>query len=499
MISRDLAQDLYELEVLENAKREKNFYSFFQKAWTIINPETPLLINWHQELIAEYMTAVQLRQIKRLIVNIPPRYIKSSLITITYPCWAWAKNPTERFMHSSYNYTLSMKHGDDRRAILRSKWYSSAWNKFRLVKDAAEKITNNKRGHMIATSMQGAATGDGGNNIFIDDPHDALKANSDVMRKKDNESFDKKFITRLDDKENGVIVIVMQRLHEDDLTGHVMAKEGEQEYTHLVIPAEAEHKTTYSFPISCRTKVREEGDILHEAREDAKALALQRRNQGSYNYEGQYQQNPSPREGGIIKRNYWQYYNKLPLRTDGLLDFEQIVDFWDCSFKDLKTSDFVAGGVWGVKGADRWLLHVTYERLGFLATIKAMLDHRKRFMRPKKNPDDEKEVQQSYISKTIIEDKANGTAIIEVMKSKVSGIIAFNPGTDSKFERVCVIEPQLEAKNFYIPTKDCATFDVEMYVDNLAKFPNAKKDDLVDMTSMMGIYLKKSLVSFEVF
>jgi phage terminase large subunit-like protein len=120
-------------------------------------------------------------------------------------------------------------------------------------------------------------------------------------------------------------------------------------------------------------------------------------------------------------------------------------------------------------------------------------------MRPKKNPDDEKEVQQSYISKTIIEDKANGTAIIEVMKSKVSGIIAFNPGTDSKFERVCVIEPQLEAKNFYIPTKDCATFDVEMYVDNLAKFPNAKKDDLVDMTSMMGIYLKKSLVSFEVF
>jgi predicted phage terminase large subunit-like protein len=445
------------------------------------------------------LTACYLRQIKRLIINIPPRYLKSNLVTVGFPTWVWIKKPSERFMTASYSASLALKHSEDRRTIMSSAWYQKGFgDRWNIVKDTTAVMENDKRGRMEACSILGSATGKGGNFLLVDDPHDIDKSRSDIIRQHEIDAFNKKFTTRLDDKENGVIIIIMQRLHEADLSGYLLSSLDGDKYDLLKIPGENDTGSSiaYSFPMSGKVKVFKNEEILHPQREDRAALKKQRGKLGSFGFSGQYLQEPSPREGGIFKKKYWGRYNHIPINPDGTLDFDEIVDVWDCSFKDLKTSDFVAGGVIGVKGAFRYLLHVTYAQMGFLATMRGMLRHRQLFLHPKKS-DHAEENRLSYIEKTIIEDKANGTAIIETLKLEVQGIIAFEPH-GSKEERAAAIEPQLESGCWLLPVKEIATFDVELFIDNLAKFPNAKNDDLVDMTTMAGIYLKKSTADVDV-
>jgi predicted phage terminase large subunit-like protein len=492
----DLEKKVIELEKIRYVLAEKKYYTFFKTTWPILEANTELLTNWHQGLIAEYLTACFLRQIKRLIINIPPRFAKSTLATIMFPCWVWLKDPTERFVIASYSASLALKHSEDRRAILTSNWYRTGYgHKFGIEKDTTALLTNNKRGAMITTSMLGSATGEGGNFVIIDDPHDRERANSDTIRNHEISAFKTKFMSCLNDKDRGVIMIIMQRLHEADLSGVLLNKDlvendMSEEYESLVIPAESLYGVrAYHYPITGKIKVFEQGELLHEKRMNRAQLDVMKdgkKGLGTFLFSGQYLQDPSPREGGIFKKKFWGYYNQIPMTKEGKYDFDQIIDVWDCSFKDKTSSDFVAGGIWGVKGPFRYLLHVTYAQLGFLDTIKAMQRHRALFVTPGPEP-------LSYIERTVIEDKANGTPIIEVMKQEIQGIIAFEPHGDKK-ERAFSIEPQLESGCFLLPAPGIATFDVEAYIDNLAKFPNAKHDDLVDMTTMAGIYLRKSVI-----
>jgi len=471
-MKKDLKQQLIELENIENALAKKDLHGFFCKAWYILNPNTHLLKNWHQELICEYLQACEIGQIKRLVINLPPRYSKSSLVSIMYPCWVWANNPSEKFLFTTYAHKFAVKHSMDRRTIIGSKWYQKNIRSIYLSVDNLDNITNSERGHFLSTSLRGTGTGLGANRIIVDDPHDAERSESDLIRDTDIEIFNKKFTTRLDDKKRGVIIVVMQRLHENDLSGYLLSSGG---YEHLKIQGIETETKTYVMPISKKEIVRNEGDILHEDRENADMLEANRKAMTCYGFEGQYQQEPSPREGGIFKKNYWKFYNRLPEK------FDEIIDVWDCTFKDLESSDYVAGGVWGIVGTQKYLLDVIYRKMGFIETINAMKSNRAKY---------------PTIARTIIEDKANGTAIIEVLKTKLNGIIPFNPGSNSKQERAISITPQLEAGEFLLPCLELATFDVEEYIDNLAKFPKAAHDDLVDMTSMMGIYTKNSSMQF---
>jgi len=469
---------------LEYELCSRRYYSFFKRAWEVIEPQTKLLSNWHQELIAEYMTACYLRQIKKLIINIPPRYTKSNLVTVAFPTWVWTQKPDERFLFTSYSASLSTKHSVDRRTIIESAWYQEGWGrKFKMASDQNVKteFQNDKRGHMVATSMGGTATGKGGNILIVDDPHNPKRAESQLLRESAIQDFDQSFTTRLDDKVNGVIIIVMQRLHEGDLTGHLLSKGG---YTHLCLPAEAPQRTVVTFPVSGKEIVREEGAVLHPEREDKAALDKgPRLDLGSYGYANQYQQESSPREGGIFKRSYWKRYDKLftkKVKQEGqdqeveVLDYDEIVGFWDMSFKDLTTSDFVCGQTWGRKGANCYLLHQVKKQMGFSESLKAVRAMRDRY---------------PEMRRTVIEDKANGPAIIESAKNEISGLIAFNP-EGSKEERAAASEPMLEAGNVFLPEKSVATFDVEGYIENFAKFPKVVHDDDIDATTMALLYFK---------
>lgn len=453
---------LKQLSELDYALAEKSFVHFFKAAWKVLEPTTPLLFNWHHELIAEYLQATLNGDISRLIINVPPRYSKSILVTIMFPAWCWITKPSLRFISASYSVDLATKHGVDRRMLLRSDWYQAAWkDRFSFSEEQNQKTeyVNNHRGHMVSVGMLGTVTGKGGDYVLIDDPHNPKKAESDAERRAAINAFDSTFTTRLDNKKTGRIVVVMQRLHFQDLTGHLLAKNEECEnWTHLCLPAEAPTKTTIIFPVSGKSIERKKGSILHPDREGPAELAKAKTSLGAYNYAGQYEQNPSPRHGGIFKRSYWRYYTHIPDK------FDEVIQSWDMSFKELVSSDPVAGCVLGRVGEEIYVLDFINDQLGFRASCNAVLDLSKRW---------------PLARRKYVEDKANGPAVADALRSKIPGLILINPA-GSKIERAALVEPVFESGNVLLPHAHIAQPWVSQLIEQCAAFPRGANDDMVD-------------------
>jgi hypothetical protein len=260
MARRALARqqtDLYTRRLLE-----RSLFHYVNAAWPVIEPSTPFLNNWHIELMTEYLEAVTAGQIRRLIINIPPRYCKSLCVSVLWPTWVWARRSGDklgpddilsgahsRWIFASYADELSAKHSVDRRTILESPWYRSRWgDRVAFTKDQNQKshYRNSARGAMFSTSMAGAAAlGEGGDAIIIDDPHNTREAESEALRKTGIEAFRSALSTRHNDKKRGVIVVIMQRLNELDLSGYLLELGG---WEHLLIQGEYEERRTYVFP-----------------------------------------------------------------------------------------------------------------------------------------------------------------------------------------------------------------------------------------------------------
>ena len=464
---------LISINKMEYALAGKRLGEFIKGGWSVLEPKNPLLWGWHLDLICEHLEAVKLKQIKRLIINIPPRNLKSIQCTIAFPAWCWTDDPSLRFLSSSYSQSLSTKHSVDRRMLINSKWYQTGWGqKFYLTDDQDTKteFSNDKRGHMIATSMHGTATGKGGDILIVDDPHDTTIAESDVQRTATIQAFDHKFTTRLDNKKDGAIIIVMQRLHPKDLTGHLMAQGG---WTQLKLPAEAEEYVKHVFPVSGKYVERDKGEILHPEREGEPELTQMKRALGSQGYAGQYQQRPSAAEGAIIKRAWIKFYTELPARLD------LIIQSWDCAFKDSKDSDFVAGQVWGKYGADKYLIDRVKDKMDLPATMNAI-----RTMTAK-HP-------KTY--RKLVEDKANGPAVMQLLTREIPGLIPVEPN-GSKEARVHSIAPDWEAGNIWLPHPSIAPW-IHDYIEEIVTFPKSVNDDEIDSTSQAVIDLRSNSFDF---
>jgi len=249
----------------------------------------------------------------------------------------------------------------------------------------------------------------------------------------------------------------MQRLHDRDLTGHLLKQGG---YEHLCLPAICEEPQKVYFPVSKKTVDRNPGDVLHPSRESLEVLDQQRAQMGSWSFTGQYQQRPTAREGGIVKRQWIKFWKQLPARA------QVKAQSWDMTFKDSAASDFVVGQAWMKSGGEYYLIDQTRGRMDFVASIAAV----KAFSA--KHP--------SLFSK-LVEDKANGPAIIAMLKKDVSGIIPFKPEA-SKDERLAAVAPFFEAGNVYLPDPSIAPW-VNDYIEELVNFPNAANDDQVDATT----------------
>src|SRR5882724_54059 len=321
-------------DLIQEIDRElatRSLRAFIQQAWPVLQPATPFVPGWHIDALCEHLEAITYGQIRNLVINIPPRHMKSLAVSVFWPCWEWARWPERRWLFASYAESLSLRDSRHCRTVVQSPWYRCNWGDvFVLTEDQNEKrrFDNDKTGYRIASSVGGANTGEGGDRIVCDDPHNVKEAESDAARKGVCDWYDQVMSTRVNDPKTAARVIIMQRVHEADLSGHVLAQGG---YEHLCLPAEYEgsKRTTVIGWSDPRTEL---GELLWPERFGHAEIAELKLRLGSYGAAGQLQQRPSPAEGGILKRHWWRRYqsNEHPLRLDVM------IQSWDLAFKDTK-------------------------------------------------------------------------------------------------------------------------------------------------------------------
>lgn len=460
--------------------QEVGLKQFVQAAWHILEPVTQFQDNWHLDVICEYLTLIRDDKFKAkfplasegIIFNVPPRTMKSLLISVFFPAWVWTTHPWRRFMFVSYSEKLSTQHSIYRRAVMESDWFRREWgSSFSFTKDQNLKhhYENSARGAMFSTGMQSTATGLGGDILIFDDPLNPEQALSDVEREAVNIRFDSTFRSRLNDPSTGIKIIVMQRLHERDLTGQILSKEKDR-WKHISLPAIAEAADEVPYPITDRVQKLNPGDLLWPSRLPQFFLDGQRIGMGSWVFAGQYQQNPAPLDGGIIKRNWMRIYRELP----DVFDF--LVQSWDCTFTGTDHSDYVAGQVWGRAGNNYYMLpYRLYDRLDFAPTKTAIKSCHAAF---------------PHANAILIEDKANGPAVINELQKEIAGIVPVSPN-GGKISRAQAMAPLWEAGNVHLP--DPQVFNLpwmESYIHNICTFPRAAHDDDVDATSQALIYMR---------
>jgi predicted phage terminase large subunit-like protein len=473
--------------VQQCAQFEGDFPSFVKAAWHVVQPGVTLDWSWHYDLIAEYLTLVKQRKVRRLIINISPRTLKSLLVSVMFPVWVWTEQPGHGFACASYSATLSTEHSVMRRTLIESDWFRNLWgSRIWLAKDQNEKtkFKNNYQAQMIATSVGGSATGLGGNTLILDDGMDPKRAQSDADTLTTHKWFDETWRSRLNNPAEDALIVMEQRTSERDVSGHLLeadgllVKEGKPpEWTHLAIPLECDEeggRERWMFPISSRIVTREVGEVLQPKRFPPEVISAWKIRR--LVWATQYQQRPSPLEGNMIKRSEVRYFGGRDPAT-GELDpplpdkWDMVLTSVDCAFKDEKTSDFVATVTIGVKGPRRYILEVTNRHLDMPATVTEALRHRNRWAS----------------SVVLVEDKANGPAVVKELRRKISGVIAIEP-EGGKMSRMYAMCGEWQAGDWFV---DRTAAWCETVIEQLTKFPGAKHDDICDAVSQAAIYLQR--------
>jgi len=447
---------------LLDAILRQDFSSFVSKVFHTINPSTNYVANWHIDLIADYLEEVRLGKIKRLIINIPPRALKSVCVSVAWPAWLLAKNPATRIMAASYSSVLSVKHSLDCRLILTSNWYKRLFPRTILSQNHNQKskFLTTENGFRFATSVGGSATGEGGDFLIIDDPHNPTQINSLKMRNRVIEWFEQTFVTRLNDKNKGAIVLVMQRLHEDDLSAHLASSGG---WDMLKIPSIAQNDITYSIGKNCYEY--KQGEVLNCQLDKLDFLNNLEREIGSRNYAAQFLQEPLPTNFSLLKLEDISYYDELPH------NFDYYIQSWDTAIKISEKADYSVGTCWGVIDKRYYLISMLRKKLPY--------------------PDLKKEIER-YAAKftprnILIEDKASGQSIIQDLKiSGYTNIIPIKPKLD-KVTRFASVIAMFQSDQVLLPSS--SSYNREL-IREITTFPNSKNDDIVDSISQFLNFMK---------
>jgi predicted phage terminase large subunit-like protein len=434
--------------------------SFIHRSFLELNPQTPFLSNWHIELLAAKLEKVRRGTCKRLIINIPPRHLKSHTTSIAFPAWLLGHQPAKKIICVSYARDLAETLARDSRNLMTSPFYEALFDtRISGERDAVSEFETNEGGYRLSTSIGGVLTGRGADIIIIDDPLKADDALSETRRRSVNDWYDNTLRSRLNNQQTGAIIIVMQRLHSDDLVAHVQ-EPGAWEV--LSFPAAAEKDESYTFqtPFGRRRANRRIGEILQPSLLTPATLDSQRRGMTDYNFSAQYQQNPQPFSGFIVKREWLKFYTSAekPER------FDQILQSWDTANKDTELSNFSVCTTWGVKDQHLFLLDVYRQRMDFPTLKRAVIDlaavHRADIV--------------------LVEDKASGISLIAELRSQNFSIVQEAPVIDG--DKVMRLRGQTAkiAGGFVLFPKDAHWLDT--YLLELVTFPNSKNDDQVDST-----------------
>ena len=399
--------------------------------------------------------------------------MKSITASVALPAWTWTHKPDKRFLFASYANSLSIRDSVKCRRLVDSPWYRDHFgDSFTLTTDQNQKqrFDNDKTGYRIATSVDGALTGEGGDIIVIDDPHNVREAESSAVRESVLDWWDQAMQTRLNDPKTGAFVLIMQRVHEADLTGHILNNDVNNEWHHLCLPAryEPDHPSLVtSTNIDPRSK---RGELLWPDRIDETTLSGLERSLGEYAAAGQLQQRPMPRGGTILKSDWWR-----PWEKEDLPNVEYVLQSWDTAYSEKERSSYSARTTWAVFRHDNaWnalAIDCWYDRVSY--------------------PDLRREAQDAYTEyqpdAVLIEKKASGQSLIQDLRMAGIPVLEYSPDRD-KEARAHAASALLEDGRIWFPSRKKWAKDL---ISICAAFPSGANDDIVDTCTQAWLRLRK--------
>lgn len=446
---------------LDEATRQ-HFPLFLRRVVATTSPAAHYAHNWHIDAIAEYLQACAKGDIRRLVINIAPRMLKSTMVSVAWPAWLLGQDARTRLMVASYAQSLSTKHSTDCQHVMQSARYRRVFPETQLSADQNEKdkFVTTQRGHRLAVSVGGSAIGEGGNILIADDPLNPLQASQRATRDATNAWFDHSFATRLDDKMRGAIVVVMQRLHAEDLSGYLLRKGG---WEHLCLPAIAPEKTF----IRCGnfTYERAHGEALHAVREPLSLLETTKRELGSVNFAAQYQQSPVTEHGSLIRRDWFVRFGETPVG--------RAVQSWDTGFKAGAAHDASVCATFVQHEGVHALIDVAEMRLEYPELKRRVIAQTEKFA---------PEV-------ILMEDKASGQSLLQDLKRETQLPLVGQMPQGDKWSRLVRVSPLIEGGKVALPHEAVWLAD---FLTQLLEFPQGAHDDMVDAFSQYLNWVRTS-------
>lgn len=432
---------------------------FVRKVFATVSPNDTFKPNWHIEAITHELMRCHARENRRLLITQPPRSLKSICSSVAFVAWALGHNPSLRFLCVSYSEGLANDLARQFRMVVESDWYKRVFPQMRLKKETKSECITTRGGGRVALSVGGSVTGRGADFIIIDDPLKAEDGASELARTTVIDWYDGTLSTRLNDKERGVIILVMQRLHQEDLAGYLVER---GRWHCLNLPAIAIENQTVPIGPN-KVHHRKQGEVLHPERESRETLDRLKAEIGSLQFSAQYQQSPVPREGNIIKRAWLIPYDTAPARGPGV----RIVQSWDIATTTDERNDYSVCTTWAIKQKLFYLLDVWRQRVEFPDLRRKIVNHAR-----------------NYEAQTVLIEKAGpGLQLVQDLRQdttpgfpKPIGIVPVG----DKLVRMEAQTPRIEAGHVLLPKE--APWLAE-FLEELLAFPRGKHDDQVDSVS----------------
>ncbi len=432
---------------------------FVWKCFQTILPGTPYLPNWHIDAIVHQLMRVQAGEVSRLLINQPPRSLKSISVSVAYVAWVLGHDPSRRVIVVSYANELAAELHRQFRMIVDAAWYRALFPVMRPARDTGAELVTTAGGSRYATSIGSTLTGRGADLIIVDDPIKAEEAMSEPARKRVIDWYTGTLVSRLNDKQRGPIVVVMQRLHESDLAGHLLGQGG---WEHLDLPAIALDDRV--IPVGYgKVKTRNAGDVLHPQREDKDALDRIKAEIGFMQFSTQYQQRPVPLEGNLIRRDWFRYYDDLPEQGSP----GRTVQSWDIAMMTGDTNDYSVCTTWRIVKSDYYLTDVFRARLQYPELRRKIAGLAARH----------------HAQTILIENAGPGMTLLQDLWSDLPPGMARPLGPKpegSKVDRMVAQSAKIEAGHVLLP-REAGWLDA--FLLELLAFPNGRHDDQVDSVS----------------